>query len=105
LAFHYLPEIDMNVGSQRTAEDGLQEVMVNSSFGLGSLPVCYEENWPQNYLVYMGERYMESISACRYSLGEWPEGQECLESEQGTDQGPQGDKRQRGYLARFERNL
>jgi hypothetical protein len=97
--------MDMNVGSQRTAEDGLQEVMVNSSFGLGSLPVCYEEDWPQNHLVHMVERHMGSISACRYSLEEWPEGQECVESEQGTDQGPQGDKRQPGYLARFERIL
>ena len=36
----------MNVGSQRIAEDGLKEVMVNSSFGPGSLSACYEENWP-----------------------------------------------------------
>ena len=95
----------MNVESQRTAEDGLQEVMVNSSSGLGSLPVCCEENLPQNHLVHMGERQMESISACRYSLEEWLEGQDCLESELGTDQGPQGDKRQPGYLARFEQIL
>jgi hypothetical protein len=92
----------MNVGSQRTAEDGLQEVMVNSSFGPGSLPACYEGNWPQNHLVHMDERYMEPISACRYSLEEWPEEQECLESELNTDQGPQGDKRQPECLARFE---
>ena len=92
----------MNVESQRTAEDGLQEEMVNSSFGPGSLPACYEENWPQNHLVQMDDRCMEPISACRYSLEEWPEGQECLESELNTDQGPQGDKRQPECLARFE---
>ena len=101
-AFHHLPEMYMDAASQRSAEDGLQEVMVNSSSGLGSLPVCYEENWPQNHLVHMGERYMESISACRYSLGEWPEEQECLETELGTGQGPQDDKRQPECLARFE---
>ena len=94
--------MDMNVGSQRTAEDRLQEVKVNSSFGHGSLLACYEENWRQNHLVHMGERYMESISACRYSPEEWPEGQEYLESELGTDQEPQGDKRQPKRLARFE---
>ena len=98
--------MDMNVGSLRTAEDGLQEVMVNSSFGLGSLPVCYEKNCPQNHLVRTDtdERYMGSISACRYSLEEWSEGQEGqegLESELGTDQGPLGDTRQPGCLARF----
>ena len=69
--FHRLPEAaGMNVGSQRTAEDEPKEVMVNSSFGLGSLPAWCEENWPQNHLVHMGERYMESISACRYLLEE-----------------------------------
>ena len=45
---------------------------------------------------------MGSISACRYSSEEWPEGQECLETERGTDQVPQGGKREPGYLARFE---
>ena len=94
--------MDTNVGNQRTVEDGLQEVTVNSSFGFGSLLVCYEENWPQNHLVHMDECCMESISACQYSPEELPEGQECLESELGTDQGPQGDKRQPGCLARFE---
>lgn len=69
-AFHHLPEMDTNVGSQRTAEDGLQGVTVNSSFDPGSLPACYEENWPQNRPVHMDERYMESISACQYSLEE-----------------------------------
>ena len=93
--------MDMYVGSQRTGEDGLQEVTVNSSFGLGSLPVCYEENWQENHLVHMGERYMESISVCRYSL-KWQGGQERLESELDTDQGPQGDKQQPGCHARFE---
>ena len=93
--------MDMNVGSRRTAEDGLQEVTVNSSFGPDSLPACYEENWPQNHLVHMDERYMEPISACRYSLQEGQEGQECLDSELNTDQGPQGDKRQPECLARF----
>ena len=64
--------MDMNAGSQRTVEDGLQEVAVNS-FGLGSLPVCCEENRPQNHLFHTGERYMEPISACRCSLEKWPE--------------------------------
>ena len=45
---------------------------------------------------------MEPISACRYSLEELPEGQECLESELNTDQGPPGDKRRPECLARFE---
>ena len=94
--------MDMNVGNQVTAEDGLQEVTVNFSFGSASLPACYEENLPQNRLVHMDGWCMEPISACRYSLEEWPEGQECLESELNTDQGPQVDKRQPECLARFE---
>ena len=49
----------------------------------------------------MGERYREPISACQYLSGE-SKAQECLESELDIDQEPQGDKRQLGYLARFE---
>ena len=93
--------VDINVGNQRTGM-GLQDVMVNSSFGLGSSRVRYRENWPQNHLVHMNGQYMESISACRYSLEEWPKGRECLETELDIDQGPQADKRQPRYLARFE---